>query len=199
MRMTEDQLTRDMLAATASVYRCTGGMNGDLPSNLALSDIDKVTAALATNDAIMMLNSQIGENRFGTGPLRSAFLALAHTSLIPTLNNLAGFLSKWNYPLGSRSESTEFGAINNVRFFVSSVGSISPLASRLGNDVYNIFVQGMEALGCVEQDNFTARFLYRPPVFSDALFQNVTLGYVFAEVPVILNDLWIFNMQCTLP
>jgi N4-gp56 family major capsid protein len=198
MRMTEDQLTRDMLQATASVYRCTGGNNGDLPTNLALSDIDSVTASLATNDAIMMLDAQIGEDRFGTGPLRSAFLALGHTRLIPRLNNLAGFLSKWNYPLGSRSESTEFGAVNNVRFFLSSVASISPNASRLGQDVYNIFVMGMEALGCVEQDNFTSRFLYRPPVYSDALFQNVTLGYVFAEVPVILNDLWLYNMQCTL-
>lgn len=30
MRMTEDQLTRDMLAAAATVYNCTGGANGDL-------------------------------------------------------------------------------------------------------------------------------------------------------------------------
>ena len=28
--MTEDQLTRDMLAATATFYNCTGGTNGDL-------------------------------------------------------------------------------------------------------------------------------------------------------------------------
>ncbi len=169
-----------------------------MPTNLTLPDIDTVTAALATNDAIMMLDSQIGEDRFGTGPLRSAFLALGHTQLIPDLNNLNGFLSKWNYPMGSRSESTEFGAVNNVRFFLSSVASVSPQASRLGATVYNIFVQGMESLGCVEQDNFTSRFLYRPPVYSDPLFQNVTLGYVFAEVPVILNDLWLFNMRCTL-
>ena len=30
LRMTEDQLTRDMLAATAGFYNCTGGVNGDL-------------------------------------------------------------------------------------------------------------------------------------------------------------------------
>ena len=28
MRMTEDQLTRDMLAGTATIYNCTGGVNG---------------------------------------------------------------------------------------------------------------------------------------------------------------------------
>jgi len=81
---------------------------------------------------------------------------------------------------------------------LSSVGQVQPLASALGNDVYSFFVQGMEALACVEQDNYSARFLYRPPVYSDPLFQNVTLGYVFAEVPRILNDLWITNMRCTI-
>lgn len=81
---------------------------------------------------------------------------------------------------------------------LSSVGSVTPKASLLGNDVYNVFIQGMEALAVVEQDNFSARFLYRPPVFSDPLFQNVTIGYVFAEVPKLLNDLWITNARCTI-
>ena len=73
-----------------------------------------------------------------------------------------------------------------------------PFASALGNTVYNTFIQGMESLACVEQDNFSARFLYRPPVFSDPLFQNVTISYVFAEEPRILNDLWIYNLRSTL-
>ena len=198
LRMTEDQLTRDMLASTASVYNCTGGANGDLPTNLALSDIDEITATLLTNDAWMMLEKVPGENKFGTGPIRDAFLALGHTKLSKDLNNLNGFISKWNYPASAATQSSEYGAVNNVRFFLSSQGSVSDSASALGNTVYNVFIQGMEALGCVEQDNFSARFLYRPPVYSDPLFQNVTLGYTFAEVPRILNDLWITNARCTL-
>lgn len=65
MRMTEDQLTRDMLEATASVYNCTGGQNGDLPTNLSVSDLDNVTSMLMTNDAWMILENKEGENRFG--------------------------------------------------------------------------------------------------------------------------------------
>lgn len=198
MRMTEDQLTRDMMAATASMYNCTGGNNGDLPTNLALSDVDEVVATLMTNDAWMILDSIGAEDKFGTGPSREAFLALGHTRLSKDLNNLNGFLSKWNYPTLSKSVNAEWGAVNNVRFMLSSVGSVSPNASRLGNDVYNVFVQGMESLACVEQDNYSSRFLYRPAVYSDPLFQNVTLGTVFAQVPKILNDLWLINMRCTL-
>ena len=99
LRMTEDQLTRDMLAASASVYKCSGGNNGDLPSNLSLSDIDEVTSTLLTNDAWMILNRQEGENRFGTGPVRDAYMALGHTKLSKDINNLNGVISKWNYPL----------------------------------------------------------------------------------------------------
>jgi N4-gp56 family major capsid protein len=196
--MTEDQLTRDMLASTATFYNCTGGGNGDLPTNLSLSDIDEVTSALLTNDAWMMFDTISGEDKFGTGPVRDAYLALGHTNLSKDLNNINGFIAKWNYPNENKVLRSEWGSVNNVRFMLSSVASVSPNASALGNDVYDIFFQGMESLACVDQDNFSAQFLYRPPVFSDPLFQNITIGTVFAQVPRILNDLWITNVRCTL-
>ena len=96
LRMTEDQLTRDMLASTASIYNSTGGTNGDLPTNLSLSDIDSVTSTLMNNDAWMILNNIGGEDKFGTGPVRDAYLALGHTALISDLNNVNGFIAKWN-------------------------------------------------------------------------------------------------------
>jgi N4-gp56 family major capsid protein len=133
-----------------------------------------------------------------TGPVRDAYLALGHTRLSKDLNNLNGFISKWNYPNDNRVLRSEWGTVNNTRFMLSSVGAVAPNASALGNDVFTIFVQGMESLACIEQDNYSARFLYRPPVFSDPLFQNITIGYVFAEVPRILNDLWLTAMRCTL-
>ena len=65
LRMSEDQLTRDALAASASVYFCTGGPNGDNPTNLSLPDVQTVVAALMSADGNMILESQIGEDRFG--------------------------------------------------------------------------------------------------------------------------------------
>jgi len=40
LRQTEDQLTRDMLSATASFINCTGGVNGKLVAVLKSSLID---------------------------------------------------------------------------------------------------------------------------------------------------------------
>lgn len=65
LRMTEDQLTRDMLQSTASIYNCTGGANGDQPTNLSLPDIDNVTSTLLSNDAWMILDNIGGEDKFG--------------------------------------------------------------------------------------------------------------------------------------
>ena len=121
LRMTEDQLTRDMLAATATFYNCTGGTNGDLPTNLALSDVDDVTSALLTNDAFMILDTIGGENTFGTGPVRDSYLALGHTALAKDLNNINGFISKWNYPSDNKVLRSEWGSIDIIVELKSSL------------------------------------------------------------------------------
>lgn len=198
MRMTEDQLMRDTLAATSTVYRATGGTNGDLPSNVSLSDIDEVCAALLGNDAWYMLDRiQPGRN-FSSGPTRNAYLMLSHSDMTPDFNNLNGFIPQWNYANQKDTIREEWGSVTNVRMMVSSVGSKTLYASKLGNTVYNNFVAGMESYGCVHQDNYSSAIIFRPAIFSGALAQNVTIGYTMAEVNRIYDDQWLTNLQCTL-
>ena len=71
----------------------------------------------------------------------------------------------------------------NLRFLISSIGSSSQTASALGATVYNIFCVGMEAYACIEQDGYSASFIYRPPIFDSPLALNASVGYKFAEVP----------------
>lgn len=94
--------------------------------------------------------------------------------------------------------AAEWGVVNNVRFMLSSVGVKRLFASALGRTVYSVFVQGLEAIGCVYQDNFSSRIIYKGPEYSDQLQQNVTIGYTFAEVTRVYNDLWISQMLATL-
>jgi hypothetical protein len=47
----------------------------------------------------------------------------------------------------------------------------------------------MEAYACVEQDGYSASFIYRPPIYDGPLALNASVGYKFAEVPRITNDL----------
>lgn len=93
---------------------------------------------------------------------------------------------------------SEWGAVGNLRFLVSSIGSFSANASSLGADVYNIFVCGLEAYATVKQDGYSASFIYRPPIYDGPLALNASVGWKMATVPRITNDQWIINLRATL-
>jgi N4-gp56 family major capsid protein len=195
--MTEDSLTRDMLAATASFINCTGGVNGDNPTEITNSDVNTVVQTLLGNNAYTIMDNIEGEDKFGTSPIRNAFFALCSTDLTSDLNNVAGFVQVSQYPSPMNALRSEWGAIGNLRFLISSIGSSAANASSNGNTVYNIFCVGMEAYACIEQDGYSATFIYRPPIFDSALALNASVGYKFAEVPRITNDLWIIKLRAT--
>jgi len=86
---------------------------------------------------------------------------------------------------------SEWGTVANLRFLLSSVGSTTANASMLGNTVYNNFVCGRESFAAIEQDGYSAQFIYRPPIYDGPLALNASVGYKFAEAPRILNDQWV--------
>jgi len=129
--------------------------------------------------------------------VRDAYFALASSNLTGDLDAVAGFIHKNNYPSPMNELRSEWGSIGNLRFLVSSIGSITPNGSALGNTVYNIFCVGMEAYACIEQDAYSAQFIYRPPIYDSPLALNASVGYKFAEVPRILNDAWVINLRVT--
>jgi N4-gp56 family major capsid protein len=122
---------------------------------------------------------------------------MTSTKLTPDLNNINTFTQKNQYPAPMNALRSEWGACGNLRFLVSSIGSITPAASANRADVYNIFCVGMEAYACVDQDGYSASFIYRPPIYDGPLALNASVGYKFAEVPRITNDLWIVNLRAT--
>lgn len=198
LRQTEDQLTRDMLASTASFINCTGGFDGDNPTEITLADVQTVVRALLNNNAYTIMDVIEGQDKFGTAPVRNAYFALCSTNLTGNLENVKNFIHNSQYPSPMNALNSEWGAVGNLRFLVSSIGSVSPNSSALGNDVYNIFCVGMEAYACIEQDGYSASFIYRPPIYDGPLALNASVGYKFAEVPRITNDLWVINLRATL-
>lgn len=198
LRQTEDELMRNYMASTASFINCVGGVNGDSPTEVTRSDVDAVIRSLANANAQTLQVGIEGEDRFGTAPVRDAYMALGSTQLIGDLEQVAGFISKFNYPNQANTLQAEWGCVSNLRFMLSSIGSSSSGASALGANVYNIFCCGLEATGAIEQDGYSAQFIYRAPIYDGPLALNSSVGYKFAEVPRITNDQWIINMRATL-
>jgi N4-gp56 family major capsid protein len=198
LRQTEDQLTRDMLAGTSAFINCVAGVNGDNPTEITRADVDQVIRALADGNAYTITDNIEGENKFGTSPVRDAYFAMASTQLIGNLEGVNGFIPKAAYPAPTEALRSEWGSVSNLRFLLSSIGSVTANASVLGANVYNIFVAGMEAYATIEQDGYSASFIYRDPLYDGPLALNASVGWKMATCPRILNDEWVINLRCTL-
>jgi N4-gp56 family major capsid protein len=199
LRETEDALTRDMMAGTAAFVNCVGGVNGDLPTELTVSDCDGVVSALMGANARKLLSNIQGEDRFGTAPIKNSYMALAHTDLSGDLMAAPGFKHSSAYPDQRNIAAAEWGQLSSLRFFLSSVGSYVDGASNLGNTVYNVFCVGLEAIGIVDQDGFNAQLIYTPPsIAGGPLWQNASLAWKTSFVARVLNDSWIVRLRCTL-
>ena len=198
LRETEDELVRNMLLATAAFINCTNGVNGDIPTEITREDVDIIIRTLVNANAKRITETLESEDKFGTAPTRQAYFAMCHANMITDIEAVTGFGSVAQYPSQDKILSAEWGAISNLRFLVSSVGSISPDASALAANVYNIFVTGQESYACVELDGASAQFIYRPlGSGDDPLMLRQSCGYKFASAERILNDAWCLNMRAT--
>lgn len=198
LRETQDVVMRDNLESSASVINCVGGTNGDLPTEMSLSDADDVVTVLQNNSAEYITNMIPGELKIGTSPIGDAYGCMLTTRMIPVLNNIQGFVRKFQYPNVDKTLSTEWGGVNNIRFFVSEQGSVTPNASLMGNDIANCFVAAKESYKVVWQAGGKARFIYLPPGYNnDPCMLRHTAGCSFYQGQCITNDLWIQNLRST--
>jgi len=199
MRETEDELIRDMLAGTASVVNCVNGVNGDNPTEITRADVDGITAALQNNDGDFIATVIEGQDKFGTGPVRDSYFGLSHTGMIGQLEACNGFLNKAQYPSQSNINPSEWGSVGNVRFFLSSRGSITTAGSLLGANIYNNFITAQDSYAKIEQNSVSAKFIYHPPGHGDDPAElRQTGAWRIAQVPKITNDAWIISLRATL-
>jgi len=195
----EDIILRDYVLSAASVINAAGGNNGDNPTNLGVSDFSLVAATLDTNNAYKFMSGIEGMDRFGTGPVRSAYFMLSSTELQPDFDGLtgSGFLSQWNYPTNASALPSEYGSVFNIRILVSSEAPVARAASANDRDVYYNFVFGKQALTHINQDGYSMNLIYRDPYYSGMLAQNATLAVKFAQAQALTQDTAVRNLAAT--
>ena len=188
-----------MMEGSFPPINCTGGSNGDNPSNITPLNASVAVRLLRTANAQFIMDIIEGENKFGTAPVRTAFFALAHTNLSADLDQMFGFINVANYANQSNLLQAEWGTIRNLRFLLSSVGSITPLASANQQDIYNIFIPSQESYDMVDLDGYSAQFIHAPPeIASPRLRLYQTAGWKMAQVFNTTNTSWALNLRCTL-
>jgi N4-gp56 family major capsid protein len=199
MRQAEDLILRDYIVSAASEINAGGGSNNDNPTNLGISDFSLVATTLDSNNAYKFMSGVEGMDRFGTGPVRSAYFMLSSTELQTDFDSLvgSGFLSQWNYPQNTSALPSEYGNVFNIRILTSSEAPVARQSSANGQDVYYNTVVGKQAVTHINQDGFSMNLIYRDPYYSGMLAQNATLAVKFAQAQAITQDTAIRNLLCT--
>lgn len=198
MRETEDELIRDVLASTPSQVNATNGVNGLNPSEWTADDSLAVQVTLMNNSGSMYLGGVEGADIIGSTPVRNSFVGMAHTRLCFTLDNSPEFQASTEYANQMKVLPGEYGAVRNIRYFVSPNGSISENASSGNTDVANVFIAAKESYACIKQGLDSNQFLFNPAYLSDQLHQTVSLGWKMIQVPLLLRPEWLFNLRCSL-
>jgi len=199
MRQAEDLILRDYIVSAASEINAGGGSNNDNPTNLGISDFSLVATTLDSNNAYKFMTGIEGENKFGTGPIRSSYFMLSSTELQTDLDGLvgSGFISSWNYPTNASALPSEYGSVFNTRILTSSEAPVARNSSANNQDVYYNTVLGKQAITHINQDGFSMQLIYRDPYYSGMLAQNATLAVKFAQAQAITQDTAIRNLLCT--
>lgn len=198
-QLSQDQLVRDAMAATTSLINCVNGNNGLTPTNLSERDFAQVNSVLLRNNAMKFTRGIEGEDRFGTGPIASSYLALGHTDLLEDLNGLAQFIPSHQYSNITPVMPAEAGYVSYFRCCLSSVGLIEQNAASNGSDVYDVFCVAREAVGDVEMSGYGVQLIYASPEVTEPRFRTASsLAVKWSQAPTILNDAWIIRLRCTL-
>jgi len=188
---TNDVITRDILVNAASSITCS---NGDPTATLLNRiDIDTARGVLRGNDADVITGMIAAGTGQGTGPVRPAYFAMAHTDLEDDLEDVSGFKEATNYAAQKGVDVAEKGQTGNVRWLLSTQGATS------GSNYLNPII-ARNAYGVVDINGGNMKSIVKGMGSSgteDPLDQRTTVGWKMWQVPRILNDANLIVLICT--
>ena len=190
---------RDLLASSPTYINATGGINGQMPTEITAQDVNNIERILLGNDARTMVHSLQATDQFGTASVRDAFIALASTDISADLQAVTGVTLKNDYPGNQENlKPEEYCSISRFRFFVSSRGAkAANQSSPDGYTIYKVPMYGVEAFGKVEQNNYSAVLGYIPAWVMSRVAQNYGIYAKFAIARAIQNQSWLSGLLVT--
>lgn len=217
MADTLDAVYRDGLQGGTNFGRLTNSV-GAIGSG-ARTTVAGIINAAALNRIVTILeameaqyfasNTITASTGIGTSPVRPAYVAIIHPHVKHDLESIAGYKSTSDYGSQEGLFEGETGAYRNIRFVMSTIsqrifinsgaapsGTIS--TGGAANDVYSVLVIAKDAYGTVDLDSSTD-MTYIPARQKDSanpLGQWSTIGWTAVAGALILNDAWIYRMEC---
>lgn len=191
---TRDELTRDMLAATASATDATNGSNGETPTEMTKTDIQNIVQVLLGNKAKMRTTVITASRGIGTTPVRAAFWGTMHSDLITDLEGVTDFLPTAKYPAQQNILESERGQVGEVRWVYSQVADKSSDAT----PIYKLNIIGRNAYATTSiTGGVLLNIVKNFGEGDDPLNQRATSGWKFPYTSRILNDSFMHILRVT--
>lgn len=197
LREKEDFLMRDLLSSNIVYSTATGGVSLDDPCEITRANVNNMEQMLLSADARTLMEVLEGENKFGTAPVRDAYVAMCNTAITTDLQQVTGVILKAEYPSQASLKPEEYCSIGRFRFFVSSKGAKVENASLLGATVYRIPMVGIEAYAKLEQSGYSAKLGIIPNYAMSSVAQNYGMYAKFAIARAITNQSWAVGLEVT--
>jgi len=184
---------------------------GDVVGSLCPEILDAALVTLKGQEAKVFKPAIPGGPGNNTFPVAKAYWALIHTDqeqdLYKNFNvaNNAGsnaasgaFVPVEAYASGGGVMENEVGKYRNIRFVTSTNTKIWTGEGFGGADVYACLIFGRDAYGVVPLQRGSGRtIIQQAGGNTDPLEQRNTVGWKSAGCAIILNDAWMYRVECT--
>ena len=173
--------------------------------------IQTAIRSLEQNDAKKLRNKLRASVGIGTEPIRESYVAICHPDLRQDLQGLTGWVNVEKYSDSSDAMEGEIGSIEGVRFITTTqaipwkdagdTDSVSHAVSTSGVrcDVYPIIIMAEDFGGCATlggMDSLRSKVVMPKPGPGDPLGQRGTVAWDTFYSCIILQDLWMYRIEC---
>ena len=196
-----DQLARDILAAGSTVqYASTATSRATVTSAMLITraEIREAVRTLQGNDAAKVTSMVNPSNGFNSSPINACYVGIITENTLFDLKNITGFIPVEEYASKEGVMEGEVGALDEVRFVMTTNGKIFSSAGSGSIDVHATIILARNAYGISRISGEAMKNIIKPlgsAGTADPLEQRATSGWKATFVTKILNENFLLRLE----
>ncbi len=198
---TLDQITRDVIVAGTTVQYASTAVSRvtvDATMKLTATEVRKAVRTLQNANAKPIMRRVDPSNAYNTIPLRASFVGIISPSQLFDLKSDSAFVPTSKYPNQSDIMENEVGAIDDVRFVVTSNAKTFPTGGAAGVPVHIAMILARDFYGITRIAGRALENIIKPlgsAGTADPLNQRATSGWKAFFVAKRLNEAFAVRIE----
>lgn len=196
-----DQLCRDVIVAGTTVqYASTATSRATVSASMKLTrdEIRQAVRTLQGNDAMKLTRMVNPSTGFNTSPINAAFIGIVSEDTHYDLKNITGFIPVEEYSNKSDVMEGEVGALDEVRFVMTTNAKVFSGAGAASIDVHGTMILAAEAYAISRISGHALENIVKPlgsAGTADPLNQRSTSGWKATFVTSRLNENFMLRIE----